>query len=260
MSARRRRVAGGAVILLSLCGLLGSELPRAPEVDYPSYPYDGRFTFARIKFEPLEWGDGPFTWGLDLKWNHDYPQAEQNFSRILREITGIETTLEGGNILELPDPRLFDHPWAYLCEVGFWDPTDEEAASLRTYLQKGGFLVVDDFIDVRGDFQWQNFVRAMSRVLPDHDLSRLDLSHEVFHTFFPLDSLDLNDPSLPHLNSGIFGMFEDNDPAKRLQVVANYNMDVGDYWEWSDVDFYPVDLTQRGFKLGVDYVIYGLTH
>ncbi len=234
-------------------------ISKPPEVEYPTFDYDGSFTFARLKFDPMDWGAGPFTWGLDLKWNHDYPQAELNFSRILKELTGIEPHLEGGNVLEISDPRLFEHPWAYVCEVGFWDPSEEDVEILRSYLLKGGFLIIDDFIDQWGRRQWFNFERQIRRVLPDHTLIPLTLDHPVFHTFFKMESLDLNDPQMPALDSGIFGIFEDNDPEKRLMVIANYNMDVGDYWEWSDQEFYPVDLTQRGFKLGVNYVIYGLT-
>jgi hypothetical protein len=235
--------------------------PKQPEVPYPVYPYDGEFTLARIKFEPMAWGPSrAFTWGLDLKWNHDYPQAEQNFSKILSEVTKVRANAEGGNIVEITDPTLFDHPWAYICEVGFWDPTDEEIEILRQYLFKGGFLMIDDFIDVRGDFQWRNFAFQMRRLLPEHRLVKMQLSDGVFHTFFPMESLDLNDPRLERLDQAIYGVYEDNDPNKRLMMVVNYNMDVGDFWEWSDQAFYPVDLTQRGFKLGVNYVIYGLTH
>lgn len=240
--------------------VLWAEFPRSPEVPYDNVEYDGSFTLARIRFEPTWWGPGEFTWGLDLKWNHDYPQAEQNFSRILEELTGVVPNTEGSNILEITDPRLFEHPWAYICEVGFWDPTDEEVTTLREYLLKGGFLVVDDFIDMRGRYQWQNFEMQMRRVLPEARLIELSVTHPIFHTFFPLEDLDFNDPRLPYLDTRVYGIFENNDPNGRLMVVANYNMDIGDFWEWSDIDFYPENLTEKGFKLGLNYVIYGLTH
>lgn len=56
------------------------------------------------------------------------------------------------------------------------------------------------------------------------------------------------------------GIFEDNDPAKRLMVIANYNGDMGEFWEWSDSGFVPIDLSNEAYKLGVNYVIYTLTH
>jgi hypothetical protein len=167
---------------------------------------------------------------------------------------------KGSTVLRLDDPELFRHPWAYVCEVGFWNPTEEEAKALREYLLKGGFLVVDDFIDVRGREQWRNFEHQMARVLPEAQLVELGLDHPVFQSFFRIEDLDFNDPRLVYLEGAVYGIFEDNDPQKRLMVIANYNMDIGDFWEWSDQGFYPIDLTQKGFRLGVNYVIYGMTH
>ncbi len=254
-------VAGAsAVLAIGWAVQAADDWPKPPPVETESYPYDGEFTLARIRFDPTQWGGGPFTWNLDLKWNHDYPQAEQNFTRILEEVTSLETNPEGGNVLEITDPRLFEHPWAYICEVGYWDPTDEEIEILRSYLLKGGFLMVDDFIDMGGSFQWRNFTHHFQRLLPGYQLRRMDLSDGIFSIFFPMESLDLNDPDLPPLDGAIFGVYEDDDPEERLMMIVNYNMDVGDYWEWSDQGLYPIDLTQRGFKLGVNYVMYGLTH
>lgn len=239
----------------------GFEPPSTPQVDYPVYEYDGRFTFARIKFEPTQWGFGEYTWGLDLKWNHDYPQAEQNLMKILDEVTGIVPRMEGGNLIELTDPRLFEHPWAYMCEPGYWNPTEEELGNLRSYLLKGGFLVIDDFFNMRGDFfQWRNFVRQMKRLFPDYSLVEMTGDEPIFHSFFDLEDLNFGDPRLPQLREGIFAIYEDNDPEKRIMIIANYNMDIGDFWEWSDTSFYPIPLTQKGFRLGVNYVTYGLTH
>jgi hypothetical protein len=236
---------------------------RSPDVPYENSPYDGDFTFARIKFEPTEWGPGPYFWGWDLKWNHDYPWAEQNLMNILEELTGIDANLDGGNIYATDDPELFEHPLAYLCEVGFWNPTESEARGLRQYLLKGGFLVVDDFADMylRGP-QFKNFERQMARVLPGHRLVELTPGHPVFQTFFRMESLDFTHPKLPYLDTLFYGIFENNDPGGRLMVIANYNNDIGDYWEWSDQpdSWYPVDLTKKGFQLGVNYVLYGLTH
>jgi len=267
-SKRRTRCALAGVLALALLagGLSARDenwRPAAPRVETQSFPYSGGFTFARIRFEPTIWGGGPFMWGLDLKWNHDYPFAEENFTRIVDEITDIEVQTEGGNVLELTDPRLFEHPWAYLCEPGFWNPTEEELENLRSYLFKGGFLVFDDFFDVRGyPVQWENFERQMGRLLPGYELVPLTVDHPVFRSFFVLEDInfDIEDVRFYPVRGRIYGVFEDNDPSRRLMAVINYNMDIGDFWEWSETTFYPVDVTQKGFKLGVNYLIYGMTH
>ncbi len=233
-----------------------------PEVPFDNVAYNGDFTFVRLRFNPTVWGQGPFYWGLDLKWNHDYPWAEDNLMKILEELTLIRPTMSGSNILDADDPELFQYPLAYICEVGYWDPTESEARSLRDYLLKGGFLIVDDFSDMRvRGLQLRTFKRAMKKVLPESRLIELDVSHPVFSNFFRLESLDFTHPTLPYLETVFYGIFEDNDPEKRLMVIANYNNDIGDYWEWSDQpdNWYPIDLTRRGFQLGVNYVLYGMS-
>jgi len=254
-----------ATMLLAtmLLGTAAAADIQPPEVPYENFDYNGRFTFARIKFTPTLWGPGPFLWGLDLKWNHDYPYAEQNLMKILDELTLMGPTMGGGNILAADDPRLFEHPLAYLCEVGYWEPTDKEAESLRQYLLKGGFLIIDDFSDERmHGFQFRNFERQIDKVLPGVRLIELTETHRIFRDFFYVEDLDFTHPVLPYLETKFYGIFEDNDPAKRLMVIVNYNNDIGDYWEWSDQadSWYPIDLTKRGFQLGVNYILYGLAH
>lgn len=235
---------------------LSAKVADAPDVPYENIPYNGRFTFIRLRFTPSRWGTGPYAWGWDLKWNHDYPRGESHFTKILDELTYLNPNQHGGNILALDDPELFKYPWAYLCEVGFWTLTDEEAAGLRAYLLKGGFLVVDDFML----WHWDNFVDQMRRVLPDGRLVQLDVSHPIFNSFFHIETLDFEHPNFPEVKPVYYGIFEDNDPKKRLMVVANYNHDIGDYWEWSDTEWIPIELSNEAYKLGVNYVIYGMTH
>lgn len=232
--------------------------PNAVELplDYDNYPYSDRFTFARIRFEPPRYRRGPFYWGLDLKWNHDYPWGEENFTRILGEYTSLTLNEGGGNIHSLNEAALFRRPFAYLCEVGFWHPSDQEAENLRAWLLKGGFLVVDDFVLDH----LENFLVQMERVLPGYTAVKLDVSHPVFDSFFHIETLDFEHAVRPDLVPVYYGFFEDNDPSRRLMVIANYNHDIGDYWEWSGNDFWPVDLTNEAFKLGVNYVIYGMIH
>ncbi len=233
--------------------------PNAVELplDYENRRYDDEFTFARIRFEPPAYRRGRFYWGLDLKWNHDYPWGEENLALILSEYTSIQVKQGVGDIWSLNEPELFRRPFAYLCEVGFWHPSPQEAENLRAWLLKGGFLVVDDFFE---PFALGNFLEQMELVLPGYDAVRLDVTHPVFDSFFHIETLDFEHPGLPHLVPEYYGFFEDNDPTRRLMLIANYNHDIGDYWEHSGSDFWPVALTNEAFKFGVNYVIYGMTH
>jgi len=227
---------------------------RPPEVDYENQAYNGDYTFVRVRFTPSRWGPGNYRWGLDLKWNHDYPVADAHLARILQETTLLATNQGAGAILALDDPELFRHPVAYLCEPGFWTVSAAEARGLRDWLAKGGFLIVDDFVG----WHWYNFEETLKQVLPDAEIVRLESDHPVFHAFFDVEPYEFRHPNF-FVQPEYYGVFEDNDPAGRLMIVINYNHDVGDYWEWSDSGFIPIELSNEAYKLGVDYVLYGMS-
>ncbi|NIP83410.1 MAG: DUF4159 domain-containing protein [Gemmatimonadetes bacterium] len=188
-------------------------------------------------------------------WGHDYPRAERNFMRILEEITLARAFTEGSRIVDLDDPDLFKFPIAYLCEPGHWDLGDEEAEALRAYLLKGGFVIFDDF----SGYDWANFEAVMNRVLPGVEFLPMDADHPLFHAFFEIESLDILE-SYRGRRAEFYGVFEDNDPTGRLLAIVNYNTDIGDYFEYSDTGWLPVDMSNEAYKLGVNYWMYALTH
>ena len=212
----------------------------------PNVPYDGRFTFARIRYT---------VYGRS-GWEFDYPTMERNLMSMMREITALRPHVTASNIHALDDPELLKYPVAYLSEPGYWIPSDAEAEGLRTYLAKGGFLIVDDFM--RGE--WRNFEEQLRRVLPGVRIERLDVSNPVFDAFFRIESLDMAYPHDPFLKAEFFGIYENNDPGRRLIAVINYNNDIGDYMEWSTEGFWPVNITNDAYKLAINYIVYGLTH
>ena len=249
-SLRRRAI----VIVVALLLILPLEAQRR-RFGFGSGPpsgarveYDGRFTIVRLWY--------PHYGG----WSFDYPDMEQNLTLILDELTGIRPRPDASQILRMDDPELLKYPIAYLSEPGYWYPTDSEAEGLRTYLDKGGFLIVDDF---HFDEEWRVFEAAMLKVLPGARIERLARSHAVFNSFFAIKSLDVPYPGRlgeSGLMGEFYGIHEENDPGKRLSVVINYNMDIGDYMEHSGRGFYAVDPTNEAFKFGVNYFIYGMTH
>ena len=252
-----KRIAAAALVLAAAV-VAAADGYDPPEVRYENTPYNGRFTFVRMRFRPSDWGPGRYEWGLDLKWNHDYPRAEAHFTKILQELTTLDPNTGGGNILGFDDPELLKYPVAYLSEPGYWIPSEQEAAGLRNYLAKGGFLIVDDFMQN----EWYNFETQIRRALPWAQIRRLDLSHPIFDSFFRISTLDMSypTPGLQWLKAEFFGIFEDNDPAKRLVVVINYNNDIGDYMEWSGTaGWWPVNITNEAYKLAINYIVYGLT-
>ena len=217
--------------------------------------YDGRFTIVRLRWQ----SDAGFSrrGGFSAAWNHDYPRAEQHLSLILRELWAVDVRTGGSLILTLDDPELFKYPIAFMWEPGFWNLTDREAASFRAYLLKGGFAVFEDF---DGAQQWSHFEAQMRRVLPEARFVKLDNAHRIYDSFFQIKDIEAIVHPMTGIRPSYYGIFEDNDPRKRLIVVANYDNDVPEYWEWSGQGIYPFDASNEAYKLGVNYVIYGLTH
>ena len=225
----------------------------------PNTPYDGRFTFVRVRYGQ----DYGFV-SQRLPWSHDYPAGEQHFMKILNEITYLGAHVEETDILPLDAPELFKYPLAYMAEPGFWDISDEEAANFRAYLQKGGFVIFDDFAPRRGFPErgggWGSFEYSFRHVLPNAKFVDLDVSHPIFHAFFEIPSFDIVPQAYDEGRPFFRGVFEDNDPNKRLIAMINYNTDISEYWEFSDTGLKPIDESNEAYKLGVNYIIYGMTH
>ena len=251
-----------AVVVVFAAGVLAQRRQFAGPVDVaidPPPAYDGQFIFARLKF-PTAPG-GYYFRGLPA-WAHGYVstwqgrRSETNLNKILNTVTNMRPHLDGTRVVDVSDPDLFQYPVVYATEPGFMDLSDTDVAALRAYLRKGGFIIFDDF---RGPYDWENFSESMRRVLPGETLLQVPLSHPIFHSFFEIGTLEFHqayDRGVP----AFYGMYEKNDPSKPLQMIVNFNNDVSEYWEFSDTGFAPIDLSNEAYKLGVNYVIYGLTH
>jgi hypothetical protein len=217
-------------------------------------PYDGRFTMVRLRWRSdAEWARGAFR----SAWNHDYPRAEEHLSQIVKELTYIDVRMDGSRILTLDDPELFKYPIAFMWEPGFWAMSDRDAESLRAYLLKGGFAIFEDF---DGADQWGNFETQMRRVLPEGRWVKLDDTERIFDSFFKIKDIHAIVHPMSRIRPSYYGLYEDNDPSRRLMVVANYDNDVPEYWEWSGEGLFPFDASNEAYKLGVNYLIYGMTH
>ena len=264
MRARVFAVAGVVLLATALTlgqgrGFRGLDLLRAPAGTAANARYDGRFTFVRLSYQTLP---GGYWYRGEPAWSHGYPTSEQNLMQIVEALTSVTPHVEETNTLSLEDPEIFKYPVLYIIEVSWWQMTDAEAVNLRAYLAKGGFVIVDDFKTEqwRGGRGWAQFADNMRRVLPEARFVDLDVSHPIFHQFFDIESLDIF-PQAYNAGRPIFrGLFEDNDPAKPLRMVVNYNTDISQFWEWSGRGLRPIDQSNEAYKLGVNSILYGLMH
>jgi len=214
---------------------------------------DGEFYFSRLDY-PSRGGRGRYRSAAYT----DYPDAEIHLLQGLTRLTRIETAADGV-IVNLNNDDLMDYPWLYAVEVGYWYLNDLEAAQLREYLLRGGFLMVDDFW---GSYEWATFFDSMVRVFPDRAIVEIPDDDPLLHVLYDLDqriqipgrSLTWEqDGDTPHWR----GIYDDED---RLMVAINWNMDMGDAWEHADDAWYPEPMTALAYRFAINYVIYSMTH
>jgi hypothetical protein len=196
-------------------------------------------------------------------WTVDYPFAERNFMKGLRKFTALKVADDPVS-LSIMDEEFFRYPFAYIVEVGMMTLSEEEAVRLREWLLRGGFLMVDDF---HGPFEWAHFLDQMQMILPDHMVVDIPLDHPIFHCFYDFDEL----VQVPGLGSWMrhrtfekggvtarcMGVFDKED---RLMVLIIHNMDIGDAWEHTNDPRYPTEYAAVAYKLGINFIIYALTH
>jgi len=213
----------------------------------PNAKYDGRFTFVRLRYDVYRRSG----------WEFDYPAMERNFMTIVQDLTTLRPHVRESNVHDMDDPELTRYAVAYLSEPGYWVPNESQATGLRNWMLKGGFLIVDDFYWE----QWDNFERSMRMVLPKAKFVRLDVSHPIFDSFFKIATLEgMTHPESRNARAEYYGIYEDNDPSKRMMAIVNYNNDIGDYMEWSGQGWYAVNLSNDAYKFATNYLVYGLTH
>jgi hypothetical protein len=238
----------------------------------PNPPYDGRPTLARLRFtsrpEPVgcQSADSPAGPG----WGHDYPASVQGMMKAITSLTSVEAPVDSNVLLEVADPELLKYPVAMLTEPGCFDPTEAEVKALRTYLLKGGFLVVDDltFGDGTPEHLELSIARVeewMQRVLPEGRILPLPASDPIFDGFFHVDSAAVPGFGASDGSGGeLRGIYKDNDPKKWLMVVVSYRGILGHYWRHTG------DLgsglgegqshSGKAYRLGLNYFVYGFSH
>ncbi len=255
------------VVLLGFCsGLLALQRSRLPRYGYGGdapAPYGSgektEWAFARLRYR----SSGGFGYGRFGRWTTDYPKADRQFVQGVRRLTRLSTR----SIEQVVNPSsddLYDWPWTYAVEVGSWAFTPDEAVRMREYLLRGGFLMVDDF---HGTYEWQSFLAGMRMVFPGRPVEDLANNDEIFHVLSDLDER-FQVPGLQFFRSG--RTYErDGVEAKwrairddngRILVAICHNMDLGDAWEWADLPQYPERFTTLAYRIGVNYIIYAMTH
>jgi hypothetical protein len=276
MNARKALgLSGCALVCIGSLFAFQKPFRQYPGVEYTRFetPSDfaeqTEFAFARLMF-PGGWNDGyrgrfdgDYRLGLSL-WTQDYPRADRHFSQAVRRLTRIHIRSVEQPI-NLDEDEEFDYPWVYAVQVGEWGLTPKQGKEMREYLLRGGFFMADDF---HGNEERQVFEDAMKLVFPDRAIVDIPNDDPIFHVLY-----DLNDrfqvPGQAHLREGCKncqdggrgahwrGIYDDKG---RVMIAASYNSDLGDAWEFADDPRYPENASSLAMRIGINYIVYSMTH
>jgi hypothetical protein len=273
---RRSVLILGAFAVLMLAALAQRSRFRAPfgeDNEAVMAARDADFHFIRLQYTDLpEYHRGFGFASRDGQgsgwWLVDWPDADNHFTRGIERLTRID--IGDPRHLRLTDDRLFDYPWIYATQTGWWGLSDAEIARLREYLLRGGFLVTDD---MWGADAWEVFRGTMDRVFPNRPITDIVETEPVMHVLYDIGEKDRTFiPGSRHLwvrggtvevvqppgsNPAWRAMYDDKN---HLIVAINYDTDVGDAWEFADVPYYPEKMTALAYRYGINYIIYSMTH
>ena len=196
-------------------------------------------------------------------WATDYPKADQQFLVVLRRLTNLDA-LPYENPVQLEDPELRRFPFIYTVEVGNMNLREEEVTALRSYLLAGGFMMADDFW---GSYEWANFAEQMRRVFPEYPIVEVPMDHAIMNSFYDVNEI-IQVPNVGNARAGrtseqdgyvahLRGIF---DEKGRLMVVINWNTDIGDAWEWAEQPDYPLKYSTYAYQMGVNFIVYAMSH
>jgi hypothetical protein len=230
--------------------------------------YDGAFVYCRGAYQQRgRGGDGG-------GWLTDYPNADSNLPWRTGQLTTVQVSKDTRGepnhvIVALDDPHLFQCPMVIMQEVGRIYFDDDDAKNLRAYLDKGGFLWVDDFW---GSNAWDAWEYEIGKVFPDRQIKDVPLSHPLFRMVYNITTRS-QIPSIDswyRLGGGtsergadsaevhIRGIMDDND---RIMVLMTHNTDFSDAFEREGEDRrYFERFAAEGYAFGVNTIVYALTH
>jgi hypothetical protein len=271
-----RRGAAIAACLTVLGTLRAQEPPfrQYPGAEYVNYPLPtdyrepAEWTFGRLMYAPSpyasRWGGGGDWRRGGTSWTIDYPRGDRHIVETVGRLTKVDArSVEQPVNLDFGD-EVFHWPWLYVVEPGTWDLTESQAAKLREYLLRGGFLMADDF---HGSYEWEIFVESMRRVFPDRPIVDIPAGDPIMRTVWQIDAQE-QIPGAQFLMSGV--SYEEDgfephwraiyDDAGRIMVAICHNMDLGDAVEHADTPQYPEAYSGQAIRIFGNYVVYALTH
>jgi hypothetical protein len=227
-----------------------------PADDPPDAWVEAEFAWGRFRYRSYRGGFYRSRWGVDTN------TSDRHFITGLRRLTRVHArSVE--QIVDVDSDEMYNWPMLYAVGVGDWVISDSQAARLRQYFERGGFLMVDDFHNER---EWADFMAGVNLIYPGHQAEDLPPDDPIFHTVYDISERF----RVPGLNvvrgseierGGIYPAWRCvRDDRGRVVIAILFNQDLGDAWEWADLPSYPERYATMAWHIGVNYVIYAMTH
>ena len=186
-------------------------------------------------------------------WSHNYPDSEINLNEFIGRTTRVEVEDGSFRLLELSSPEIFDYPFAYISEPGEMEMTEAEVANLREYIERGGFILIDDF----DTWHMDNLREEMHRVFPVRQFERLAIDNPIFDIAFKVEDLRSMAPYVAGGDPVYYGL--ENEQGE-IAIVALHNNDFANFWEWYGTPNYPLRPSTDAFRMGTNFLIHAFTH
>jgi hypothetical protein len=269
-----RWAASSAAAAAAFC-VVAVALPAAQFQRYPPHGpifMDGEIFAPENPNEKAEWTFIRFDYHMNdefgfydfQRWAADWPKADRQFVSAVKRLTLIQAR-STEHILAANSDQLFNYPWIYVEDPGAWRLTQAQAQRLRQFLLRGGSIMLDDSW---GDQERENMAAAVRMILPGRPIEKLANSDPIFHVVYNLDHR-IQIPGTryiwgwrrrrrPDEMTPIWSAVRDD--KGRILIFICHNSDTGDAWEWADSPRYPETPATEAFQIGINSVIYAMTH
>jgi hypothetical protein len=240
-----------AVLALVVAGLASGQF-RGRRSSYGYGTFDDN-TPPRTEFINMRWHFGTNGAIGHMGWSHNYPYSEINLNEFIGRTTRLDVEDNSYRGIELSSPEIFQYPFAYISEPGEMEMTEAEVANLREYIERGGFILIDDF----DTWHMDNLREEMHRVFPERNFERMSVENPIFNLVHEVESLDSMAPYVQGDDPVYYSL---DNSVGQIAIVALHNNDFANFWEWYGNPGYPLAPAADAFRMGTNFIVYAMTH
>ena len=268
-----------AVLALGLCAAFAALHAQRPfrsyypmeggdsEANLPTdYQHETDFVLGRLMYPSGGRGFGGGSWKQGgTNWTVDYPRGDRTFAIAIRRLTRVDVRSVEQPVNPDEADDIYNWPYLHVGMPSTWNLSRDQAAKIRDFLLRGGFIICDSFF---GDVEWDGFMEGMRLIFPDREVEELPDEDPIFQTVYDLkvkyqvgNFRSLMGRGVPYRGNGAVPHWRTvRDDHGRAMMAINFNNDLGDSWQLADNPQYPVKYSDMGIRLGVNYVTYALSH